>query len=193
MLMYLLTYRYDARLLLDERPQIPEARSPSSTGWSDVPSDAEETFSMVEEDIEDHARRKKRKLLDEQREHRLKALQDEGGQAPATEETSDTLSEDKEVFSLLFLLSRILILTRFTQPDDAQRELMYRTARHLAASDNPAQLEMRILANHGADRRFCFLRGHWPEVWDKIKKDFKLEKSTNLLSALGSYSSSEED
>ncbi len=42
---------------------------------------------------------------------------------------------------------------------------MHRTATHLLASPNRAQLELRILANHGADRRFAFLRGRWRRAW----------------------------
>lgn len=42
---------------------------------------------------------------------------------------------------------------------------MHRTASHVLTSPNPAQLEMRILANHGADPRFAFLRGRWARAW----------------------------
>ena len=42
---------------------------------------------------------------------------------------------------------------------------MERTAKHLLGSPNPAQLEMRILANHGADQRFAFLKGRWSRAW----------------------------
>ena len=62
------------------------------------------------------------------------------------------------------------LLTSVIQPDDAQRELMCRTASHLISSPNPAQLEMRILANHGADKRFAFLRGRWSRVWRTEKE-----------------------
>lgn len=51
------------------------------------------------------------------------------------------------------------------QPDKVQEDLMQRTALHIQSSPNPAQLEMRILANHGADHRFAFLRGRWPRYW----------------------------
>jgi len=47
---------------------------------------------------------------------------------------------------------------------------------HLLSSPNPAQLEMRILANHGGDRRFQFLRGRWSRAWRLAKSKAKLEK-----------------
>lgn len=46
---------------------------------------------------------------------------------------------------------------------------MRRTATHLLSSPNPAQLEMRILANYGSDKRFAFLRGRWSRKWNLIK------------------------
>ena len=66
------------------------------------------------------------------------------------------------------------------QPDDTQKEFMRRTAIHLLSSHNPAQLEMRILANHGADKRFAFLKGRWSHAWlimkAKIRADRKEEE-----------------
>lgn len=47
---------------------------------------------------------------------------------------------------------------------------MQRTARHIQFSPNSAQLEMRILANHGGDDRFAFLRGRWSRHW-KVTTD----------------------
>jgi hypothetical protein len=46
---------------------------------------------------------------------------------------------------------------------------MRRTATHLLSSPNAAQLEMRILANYGSDKRFAFLRGRWSRAWNLIK------------------------
>lgn len=51
---------------------------------------------------------------------------------------------------------------------------MHRTATHLLTSPNAAQLEMRILANHGADKRFAFLRGRWSRAWQITKARIKL-------------------
>jgi hypothetical protein len=53
---------------------------------------------------------------------------------------------------------------------------MKRTAQHLLSSPNPAQLEMRILANHGGDKKFAFLRGRWSRVWMAVKGEAKREK-----------------
>lgn len=46
---------------------------------------------------------------------------------------------------------------------------MERTAASISRSNNSQQLEMRILANHGSDPRFAFLRGRWRRAWDHIK------------------------
>ena len=62
------------------------------------------------------------------------------------------------------------------QPDEPQRELIRRTAAHILGSPNPAQLEMRILANHGGDPRFAFLRGRWGRAWRLAKGKFRLEQ-----------------
>lgn len=53
---------------------------------------------------------------------------------------------------------------------------MQRTAKSIISSANPAQLEMRILANYGADKRFAFLRGRWAMVWRTAKEDAEREK-----------------
>lgn len=45
---------------------------------------------------------------------------------------------------------------------------MKKTAQHIASSPNPAQLELRILANHGGDKRFAFLKGRWSRRWKII-------------------------
>lgn len=64
-----------------------------------------------------------------------------------------------------------------SQPDEPQRELMRRTATHVLSSPNPAQLEMRILANHGADGRFAFLKGRWARAWRLTKAHAQLERA----------------
>ena len=82
---------------------------------------------------------------------------------------------------------------------------MRRTAIHLHSSPNPAQLEMRILANHGADKRFAFLRGRWSRAWRLVKirlqtetttketERKKEEQSGGTLGALAGYGDSDED
>ena len=70
---------------------------------------------------------------------------------------------------------------------------MRRTAAHTTSSPNPEQLEMRILANHGSDTRFSFLRGRWKYAWIRLKEEemAKLERSkpkpTTALSNLMAY------
>lgn len=76
------------------------------------------------------------------------------------------------------------------QPDEALQTLMKRTATAISRSPNPQQLEMRILANHGSDPRFAFLRGRWGRAWTNIKNppppSLVAKPSTNL-SGLGDY------
>ncbi|KAG0692974.1 hypothetical protein DFH29DRAFT_966425 [Suillus ampliporus] len=150
--------RYDVRLLLDSLPKhassnASQPRSLSPTGWSDLPSDTEDTFFFTPHEIEDYRREKRRRLIDRNREERLRAL-------AATDE-----SEHADLWG-----------GSDEEPDDVQSELMKRTALHLLSSPNPAQLEMRILANHGADKRFAFLRGRWSRAWRTTKEKLRQEK-----------------
>ncbi|KIK70507.1 hypothetical protein GYMLUDRAFT_32536 [Collybiopsis luxurians FD-317 M1] len=162
--------RYDARLLLDPgalsslatKDQPPAAIPSSPTGWSDLPSDAEDTFFLTAEETEDYRREKRRKLLDQNREERLKGRMEEDGE--------EMWGESDE------------------EPEESQKEIMRRTAKSLLSSPNPAQLEIRILANHGADARFAFLRGRWGRAWktikaharaDKLEEDQKVAAKTN--------------
>jgi len=62
---------------------------------------------------------------------------------------------------------------------------MQRTANHLLASPNPTQLEMRILANHGTDKRFDFLRGRWARAWN-LSKAKERQRKQNLETASSS-------
>jgi len=152
-------FRYDARLLLDALPEHASSHSASQprplspTGWSDLPSDTEDTFFFTPFEIEDYRRDKRRRLIDKNREDRLRALA-----ATEEDENSDRWGGSDE------------------EPDGAQVELMKRTAVHLHSSPNPAQLEMRILANHGADKRFAFLRGRWSRAWRTTKERARQEK-----------------
>ncbi|KAG1869306.1 hypothetical protein C8R48DRAFT_701046 [Suillus tomentosus] len=150
--------RYDARLLLDAFPEhtslsTTQPRSLSPTGWSDLPSDTEDTFFFTPYEIEDYRREKRRRLIDQNREDRLKAL----AETDENEQLDLWGGSDEE-------------------PDDIQSALMKRTALHLLSSPNPAQLEMRILANHGADKRFAFLRGRWSRAWRTTKERLRQEK-----------------
>ena len=67
----------------------------------------------------------------------------------------------------------------YVQADDSQKELMRRTARHILSSPNPPQLEMRILANYGGDKRFAFLRGRWARFWKSEKRRVKMESEAS--------------
>ncbi|KAG2144449.1 uncharacterized protein EDB93DRAFT_1153525 [Suillus bovinus] len=169
--------RYDARLLLDTVREHPilstiQPKSLSPTGWSDLPSDTEDTFFLTPHENEDYRREKRRRLIDQNREDRLRAL----AETDESEQLDLWGGSDEE-------------------PDDAQSELMKRTALHLLSSPNPAQLEMRILANHGADKRFAFLRGRWSRAWRMTKERLRQEKvdqsaqslraSRNILVGLG--------
>lgn len=98
--------RYDVRLLLDtlpaaEPPSAFEGGRLSPTGWSDLPSDTEDTFFFSPDEVEDFHREKRRRMMDQNREERLRALRAELGEdgdiAPeqdawggSDEEVSDT-------------------------------------------------------------------------------------------------------
>lgn len=71
--------RYDARLLLDALPTvsvdtIAPPDSPCSGGWSDLPSDAEDTFFLTPSETADLHRTKRMRHLDDLRTARLRAL-----------------------------------------------------------------------------------------------------------------------
>jgi len=68
--------RYDARLILDSLSTHPgERRSGSPSGWSDLPSDTEDTFFLSRAEAEDYRRDKRRRLMESAREERLRALE----------------------------------------------------------------------------------------------------------------------
>lgn len=161
--------KYDARLLLDSLPHIDTPSRTVSTqsipgspsGWSDLPSDAEDTFFFSPEEADDFRNEKRRRLFEQAQEERLKARMEEEKGAMQEEVDEDPWGDSDE------------------EPDDAQKELMRRTAAHLFSSPNPAQLEMRILANHGADKRFAFLKGRWSHAWLVTKAKLRVEKEVN--------------
>lgn len=54
----------------------------------------------------------------------------------------------------------------------------------LTASPSPNLLEIRILANHGSDPRFQFLRkgGKWRDIWERIRSgDLKVDEKGEVL------------
>jgi hypothetical protein len=83
-------------------------------------------------------------------------------------------------------------------------DLMRRTAAHTVRAANDAQLRARILAHHGADVRFAFLRGRWSHAWALAQAEANravLEEREKVQSAgalggltgYGSGSGSEDD
>lgn len=77
----------------------------------------------------------------------------------------------------------------------AQLALMERTAAAVRASSTPDVLQMRILAGHGADGRFSFLRRgreqHWGPEWDRLLRGERVtleEEKRGLLVGYGSDS-----
>lgn len=79
------------------------------------------------------------------------------------------------------------------QPDEVQMALMKKTAGHIIASPNPVQFEMRILANHGEDSRFAFLRGRWPRVWKSLRASTTNSSKSTGTTGLVSYDDSGEE
>ena len=93
----LLAGRYDARLILD--PDLLSAhregrRSSSPSGWSDIPSDAEDTFFFSQADAEDYRRDKRRRLMESAHEERLRML---ALLEPADEPRAKCWASDEEV------------------------------------------------------------------------------------------------
>ena len=44
---------------------------------------------------------------------------------------------------------------------------------------------MRILANHGSDKRFAFLRGRWRKAWDDLKDKARIEEQERSETIIG--------
>jgi hypothetical protein len=97
LMFFYFTFRYDARLLLDALPvhshseNATQSDPDSPGGWSDIPSDSEDTFFFSPEEAEDFRREKRRRLLDQNREQRLRARRLEDG------ESSD-IKKDEEIW-----------------------------------------------------------------------------------------------
>ena len=66
---------------------------------------------------------------------------------------------------------------------------MRRTASHVVRATNDAQLRARILAHHGADARFAFLRGRWGRAWARAqavaRREVFAEQEAQGAGALG--------
>jgi hypothetical protein len=113
-------FRYDARLLLDTLPVYPRFTDATKSvpdspgGWSDLPSDSEDTFFFSPEEAEDFHREKKRRLLDQNREKRLRARRIEDGEFSEGEEEEETWGGSDEEVGCVFSAIQILYLLIFT-------------------------------------------------------------------------------
>lgn len=141
--------------LLFDRP-CSNSKSPSPAK-SDHPSDAEGASDLDDSEKEAYIASRRRARMDK-----------------AAQERRDELEERR--------LARIKAIDE-AEPEVSQAEpsltkdlfdLMLRTAAALHSAANPRQLEGKILANHGGDPRFSFLRqqatGNIGSVWEKLRQ-----------------------
>ena len=88
-------------MLLDELPAAAsstlETDRSSPTGWSDLPSDTEDTFFLSPDEIEDYHRDKRRRMMEQGREERLRALREEEDAHKGTREEDTWGGSDEEV------------------------------------------------------------------------------------------------
>ncbi|KAI5121525.1 hypothetical protein M0805_002585 [Coniferiporia weirii] len=191
--------RYDARLLLAAPltftfPNAPETTPPSPSGWSDLPSDTEDTFFFAPAEIAAMRYAKRRRLLDDARTVRLRAL---GAPGDNQNNPAGVDGEDEDARG-----------ASDEEPPAETRALMMRTATHLIVARDSTQLTARILANHGGDSRFAFLRGRWRRAWAAVRaeaRELEKQKSENekkakstgseagTLTGLGGYGDSDSD
>lgn len=134
--------------------------SNSETGFSELDSDTEDVFFLEDEEWSAHLSDKQRRHLEQARKGRVMALaarEQDGEQSKAEQFTNGTPPN--------------LTLEQFS--------LMKRTAEALKKAKKPSVLAMRILANHGSDPRFAFLRRgkeqRWRDVWSRVQADVTLE------------------
>lgn len=100
--------RYDARLLLDAPPDpgLPhefDTRRNSPSGWSDLPSDIEETFFFSPEEAEDYRNEKRRRLFEQAHEERIKARLEEEKEAAQEVVDDDPWGGSDEEASISYL------------------------------------------------------------------------------------------
>ncbi|KAI5478575.1 hypothetical protein MNV49_004834 [Pseudohyphozyma bogoriensis] len=128
----------------------------SDSGFTDLPSDSEDMFYFtVEERDEINAARKRRRLEDDRME-RLKAREEED----RLREEERRKKEEEE-----------------NTPTETQLAMMFKLHSTLRSADNPALLEIRILANHGSDAKFGFMRkgGKFNSIWEDIRSGKRKE------------------
>ena len=117
---FVLFFRYDARLLLETLPNsnprvstgtvVEQPDSP--TGWSDLPSDTEDTFFFSPDETEDFRREKRRRLLEQTREERLKARMEEDQEKDEEgQEEEDVWGGSDEEVRVIFFFSTFEFIT----------------------------------------------------------------------------------
>ncbi|KAJ9104174.1 hypothetical protein QFC20_004611 [Naganishia adeliensis] len=154
----------------------------SSTGWTDLPSDAEDTFFLSEDEGHVYSRGKKRRRMEAGRRERMEALRLKG-------EAEEEEERGKRGWMRMFGEG---------MPPAAIRTLMEHTAKSLLASPNSQVLELRILTHHAGDTRFSFLKGRYKDTWESIKRGEKPAQaatttgSSGLGGLMGGYDSDDE-
>ena len=115
-LSYACLHRYDARLLLDSLPSLSSphddgnaTRPTSPGGWSDLPSDAEDTFFFSAGEVEDYHREKRRRVMDQDREARLRAIRAEQGDEEGERDPREDWGGSDEEVRLLRSRSRSIL------------------------------------------------------------------------------------
>lgn len=186
--------------------QGPPSPSISASGWSELPSDTEDTFFFSSDEAQEFQRDKKRRRLEQLREQHLAAREAARSPSPPTQEEPVVWEEDEEVrcgFPPLDLSFADFPFHPLLQPAANILALMKHTAKSLRSSPNPQVLTLRILTNHSSDPRFAFLRGRYKREWERmldpppapvpLKKEELPKGVTGLLGGYGSDSDDEED
>ncbi|TKY87642.1 hypothetical protein EX895_003223 [Sporisorium graminicola] len=153
--------RYDAVHLLSELPEKPLICRVTNVdeddrGWSDLDSDTEDLFYMTSDEAATFTHQKAKAAMEAQHTARLAQLD---SPAPSPPPPTSTTAEDAMPPPL----------------SKSQFELMQKTAKVVSSSTNVSLLELKILANHGGDPRFAFLRTDGGEqrrlgqIWKDLK------------------------
>ena len=74
-----------------------DSKHDNGDGWSDLPSDAEDTFFFSREEVEDYHRDKRRRTLEKGREERLRALREEDDEQMGPKDEEVWGGSDEEV------------------------------------------------------------------------------------------------
>ena len=178
-------HRYDARLLLESLPSLSSplnhgsATRPSSPGgWSDLPSDAEDTFFFSAGEVEDYRREKRRRVMDRDHEARLRAIRAEQGDEEGERDPREDWGGSDEEVRFLRSLSRSILAPSHPYPTH-ERSRMTRSASSCAALPHTSsrrrtppssrcassRTTARILAS-----RFCAGGGRAPGAWRRGRR-----------------------